>query len=206
MPNNQNIRINNTSREAPSDPLWKMALREAYELVRIFVIALMIVIPIRYFVFQTFTVNGASMEPSYHNADYLIIDELSYRFRAPVRGEVVVFKYPNKPSEYFIKRIIGLPGETVDIRNGEVWVGADEQNLKKLHEPYLPPGTLTTGGGKVVLNKDEYFVLGDNRNASLDSRVFGPLDASFMTGRSMIRGWPFDRVAYFTVPEYYLGN
>ncbi len=203
---NKPIASKKEEREIAREPMWKIAVREAYELVRIFVIALVIVIPIRYFVFQTFTVNGASMEPNYHNADYLIIDELSYHFTEPRRGEVIVFKYPAKPSEYFIKRVIGLPGETVEIKNGEVWVGSSANKLRKLEETYLPAETLTTGGETVVLKKDQYFVLGDNRNASLDSRVFGVLDRSFIVGRSMIRGWPFDRVAYFTQPEYNLGK
>lgn len=206
MDTNKPIEPNKEDREIMREPLWKSAVRETYELIRIFVIALVIVIPIRYFVFQTFTVNGASMEPNYHNADYLVIDELSYHFVAPRRGEVIVFKYPAKPSEYFIKRVIGLPSETVEVKNGEVWVGKSEKSLQKLDETYLPPGTLTTGGEKIVLTADQYFVLGDNRNASLDSRIFGALDKSFITGRSMIRGWPFDRVAFFAAPEYNLGK
>ncbi len=188
------------------DPAWKIALREIYELVRIFVIALVIVIPIRYFVFQTFTVNGASMEPNFHNADYLIIDELSYRLRPPERGEVIVFRYPVDPSEFFIKRVIGLPGETVEVKNGDVYVGADPNKLSKLNEAYLPKDHLTYGGGRATLGPSQYYVMGDNRNASLDSRTFGPLDKRFITGKTALRGWPFDRVAFFAAPEYNLGN
>ncbi len=179
---------------------------EFLELVRVFLLAVVIVVPVRYFLFQTFTVNGASMEPSFHNTDYLIIDELTYRLREPIRGEVVVFRYPVKPSEFFIKRIIGLPGETVEVRDGAVYVGKTGKKLAKLDEPYLGKGALTYGGYHVELGANQYVVFGDNRNASLDSRTFGPLDRSYMTGRALIRGWPFDRVAYFEPPEYHLGQ
>lgn len=193
-------------RALPRESIWKIALREVFELARIFIVAILIVIPVRLFVFQTFTVNGASMEPSYHNADYLIIDELTYHWQDPVRGEVIVFRYPEKPSEFFIKRVIGLPGETVEIKNGVVLVGTTGKKLQQLDEPYLPKDRVTTGGEHVELGPNQFYVLGDNRNASLDSRSFGPLDRHFITGRSFIRGWPFDRVAYFKAPEYHLGN
>jgi len=91
-----------------------------WEVIKIVVLAFAIVIPVRFFLFQPFVIQGASMEPNFHEADYLIIDELSYRFRAPERGEVVVFKYPYDTSKRFIKRIIGLPGETVEIKNGKL--------------------------------------------------------------------------------------
>ena len=93
-----------------------------WEVTKIVIIAAVIVIPIRYFLFQPFFVRGQSMDPNFENGDYLIIDEISYRFRSPQRGEVVVFKYPEDPSQRFIKRIIGLPGETIEIKNGEITV------------------------------------------------------------------------------------
>ncbi|OJI07669.1 signal peptidase I [bacterium CG10_46_32] len=165
------------------------------ELVKITLIALAIIVPVRYFLIKPFYVNGASMEPSYYNREYLIVDEISYRIGEPSRGDVVVFRYPVDPSQFFIKRIIGLPGERVAIRDGVVVVYTTTYpNGVTMKEPYLSDGTTTNGETDVTLSSDEYFVLGDNRIASLDSRRFGPLLASDIVGRTWLRGWPFDRV------------
>lgn len=176
--------------------------RFALELVEIVVISLAIILPIRYFLIQPFYVKGASMEPTFDDHEYLIIDELSYRFRAPERGEVVVFRYPLDPRQYFIKRIVGLPGEAVSVSGGKVViVNAEHPDGFTLDESgYLSPDAVTHGDRTVQLSADGYFVLGDNRTASLDSRTFGPLPASQIVGRVWIRGWPLDRVAVFSAP------
>jgi len=176
--------------------------RFALELVEIVVISLAIILPIRYFLIQPFYVKGASMEPTFDDHEYLIIDELSYRFRAPVRGEVVVFRYPLDPRQYFIKRIVGLPGETIRVSDSKiVIVNAEHPDGFALDETgYLSADTITHGDRTVVLGADEYFVLGDNRTASLDSRTFGPLPAKHIVGRVWIRGWPLDRAAVFSAP------
>src|SRR4030043_1009546 len=108
-----------------------------WEVSKIVILALLIVIPIRYFIFQPFFVRGQSMEPNFENGDYLIIDEISYRFRDPLRGEVVVFKYPNDPSQRYIKRIIGLPGETIEIQGGQITVLNEEGRTALEESEYL---------------------------------------------------------------------
>ena len=168
------------------------------ETIKIILLALLIVMPIRYFLFQPFIVKGQSMEPGVVSGDYLIVDEITYRFREPARGEVIVFKYPFNPSHRYIKRIIGLPGEKVEIRNGKVYI-----NGKPLNEStYLPPGTETPGEIETVLRENEYFVLGDNRIASADSRTWGPLPRKNIIGRAIIRAWPLDALAKFSAPLY----
>jgi len=176
-----------------------------FELLKIVAISLVIIIPIRYFLVQPFYVKGASMEPNFYDHEYLIIDEISYRFNEPVRGDIVVFRYPRNPQEYFIKRLIGLPGEEVQIKDGEVTVFNEKNNEGiALDEFYLPEDIKTYGmtSDKVVLGENEFFVLGDNRNSSKDSRSFGPVNRSYIIGKVLFRGWPFDRVQLFEAPQY----
>lgn len=175
------------------------------ELIKIVVISLVIIIPIRYFLIQPFYVKGASMEPNFQDHEYLIIDEISYRFNAPQRGDILVFKYPRNPQEYFIKRLIGLPGEEVQVRDGGIYIyNTEHPEGFFLDEPYLAPGTKTYGltEEKIKLSAEEYFVMGDNRNASKDSRSFGPVNKSFITGKVLLRGWPFDRIKLFEAEPY----
>ncbi|MAG29200.1 signal peptidase I [bacterium] len=165
------------------------------ELIKIVLIALAIIIPVRYFLIKPFYVNGASMEPTYQNREYLIIDEISYRFSEPIRGEVVVFKYPEDPSQFFIKRIIGLPNERLVVQDGSVVLyNSQNPNGLTLNEPYLSDNIITVGFSDVKLGKGEYFVLGDNRTASLDSRRFGPLMKDELIGKVWLRGWPLNRI------------
>ncbi len=179
-------------------------VRFILELVKITLISLAIVIPVRYFLVQPFYVRGASMEPNFYDRDYLIINEISYRFTEPNRGDVVVFKYPLNPREYFIKRVIGLPGETIEIKEGEVKIYNKlyPQGIVLDESSYLFPGTKTGGNLKVSLGPDEYYLLGDNRNASLDSRSFGPVPRKNIIGKVLLRGWPFSRFSKFEEPLY----
>jgi len=117
-------------------PENKTFLEEVGEIVRILVISLMIVVPIRLFVAQPFIVRGASMEPTFYEGEYLVVDELSYRFRDPERGEVIILRYPRNPNEFFIKRVIGLPGETVAIESGKVYIETNGER-RELDEPYI---------------------------------------------------------------------
>lgn len=168
-----------------------------WEVVKVALISLAIILPIRYFLVQPFYVKGASMEPSFYDHDYLLIDEVSYRFRQPQRGEVVVFHYPRDPRQFFIKRIVGLPGERVAISQNKVWVGPAGGELVALNEPYL--GVVHTRGDyEATLGPDEFYVLGDNRESSLDSRSFGPINDDSMVGRIWIRGWPFERWSVYS--------
>lgn len=176
------------------------------EFIQVIVIAAAIIIPIRYFLIQPFYVKGASMEPNFYDHEYLIIDELSYRFSEPTRGETVVFRYPNDPSEFFIKRIIALPGETVEVAENRVTIYNNEHpNGMVLDESaYLPEDTITPGRKKATLGSNEYFVMGDNRDASLDSRAFGPITSSAIIGRVWLRGLPLERAGIFESPFYNL--
>lgn len=165
------------------------------EIVQVGVLSLAFVILIRTFLVQPFYVKGASMEPSFLDHEYLLIDEISYRFRDPTRGEIIVFRYPRNPREYFIKRIIGLPGEIVEITRGVVKVDGVQ-----IDEPYI--AYPMTGEHRVRLGPGEYFLLGDNRPSSLDSRMFGPITRDYIIGRVWLRGWPLDRVGIVPPPEY----
>ncbi|MBU0597776.1 signal peptidase I [Patescibacteria group bacterium] len=177
------------------------------ELIKIVLIALAVIIPVRYFLFQPFYVRGASMEPSFHDDQYLIIDEITYRFTEPKRGEVVVIKPLSGRTDFLIKRIIGLPGETIDMRDGEVFIYDDQYpDGVALHESYLFEGTYTSGGKKVTLASNEYFVMGDNRTVSLDSRSFGPLNKKSIVGRAWLRVWPFKQFQHFQEYEYNLSS
>jgi len=180
----------------------KKLLLFIWEISKIVIIALLIVVPIRYFVFQPFFVRGQSMEPNFYQGDYLIIDELSYQFRAPQRGEVIVFKYPNDPSQRYIKRIVGLPEETIEIEDGKVIIYSDRGAQILNESDYLPPYITTPGDIRVTLSGDEYFVLGDNRISSSDSRRWGPLSREGIVGRVFFRAWPFTALAKFEIPVY----
>jgi len=182
--------------------MFKDTLIFIWEVAKIIIIAMLIVIPIRYFIFQPFLVKGQSMQPNFENGDYLIIDEISYHFTAPKRGDVIVFKYPNNPSQRYIKRIIGLPGETIDINNGKVIITDLSGNTKTLDEAYLPLGLETPGNIKTTMGANELFVMGDNRLASSDSRSWGKLDEKFIIGKVVVRAWPFAAMAMIEAPAY----
>ena len=139
------------------------------------------------------------MEPVFSDGDYLIIDEVSFRFREPDRGEVIVFRFPQAPSQFYIKRVIGLPGETVEIRDGKVRIySAGDPSGFFLPEPYLAPGERTDGDLSVKVGQDEYFVLGDNRQASYDSRRWGMVPKIDIIGRVWVRPWPIPHFDIFS--------
>lgn len=174
------------------------------EIIKIAVLALIIILPVRYFIAQPFFVKGASMEPSFEDGDYLIINEISYRFKRPERGEVIVFRFPEDPKQFFIKRIIGLPDETVELKNNRITVFNESSPAGLILDEsgYLDPVQITEGGLKIKLEEDEYFVLGDNRIHSSDSRRWGSLARHFITGKVFVRAWPLNEVKYFT-PIFY---
>ncbi len=164
------------------------------EIIRFAIITLIIVIPIRAYIAQPFIVSGASMVPTFHNGEYLIIDELSYRFQSPERGEVVVFRYPENPSKFFIKRIIGLPGETVTITDQAITITKD-QVTETLNESYALTST-PYHPVKVELKADEYFMMGDNRDVSSDSRIWGPVKYDLIKGQVFVRLLPITKIAF----------
>jgi len=171
-----------------------------WEIVKVVCISLAIILPVRYYLIQPFYVKGDSMIPNFHDKQYLIVDEISYRIAAPERGQVIVFRYPRDPQEYFIKRIIALPGEEVQFKDGKVIVynQANPDGLT-LNEKYLPSDLLTENDNteKIQVPANEYFVLGDNRSNSKDSRSFGPVDKSFVIGKILFRGWPIKDITVF---------
>lgn len=188
---------------------WRNAWGSFFELVKVMLFAAIIIIPVKTFFFQPFFVEGASMEPSFSGGDYLIVNEFGYKttdirlgdtlnfsvhpFRDLVRFDAVVFRYPRNPSQYFIKRIIGLPGETVQIKDSRVTIYNKEHPNGFLLDDrsYLSPRVVTTDMAAVELKSDEYFVLGDNRPNSYDSRVIGPIPENKIIGKVSVRVWPF---------------
>jgi len=168
------------------------------EWAQVIVIALIISIPIRVFIAEPFIVDGASMDPTFATGQFLIVDRLSYRIEAPSRGDVIVFKYPNNPSIYYIKRIIGLPGETLDIKDGRVSVVNQANGTTTetaLNEPYVADAHRSHETIREILGANEYFVMGDNRAESSDSRFWGPLDKGFIVGRPLVRLSPLNAIS-----------
>lgn len=202
---NTNIPQGNKSVDYNSYQVKKVAAA-IFELVKIIVIALAIVIPIRYFLIQPFYVKGASMEPTFHDHEYLIVNEITYRFDDPIRGDVVVFKYPRNPEQYFIKRIIALPNESVKVENGAVYIQkVDSEDWLLLDESaYLDETVKSYPNVEMTMAEDEYFVLGDNRSSSLDSRMFGAIGEEYLIGKTWLRAWPLDKMSSFDSIDYNL--
>lgn len=167
------------------------------EMLRFSLVALLIVVPIRMFIAQPFIVSGASMESTFSTGQYLIVDQVSYRFEEPHRGDVIVFRYPKDPSKYFIKRIIGIPGDSLHIDNNLVTL-TNKENPQgvTLSEPYILDDIKNTTLDE-TLGENEYFVMGDNRNASSDSRMWGVLQRSSIVGRAFLRLFPLNETNIF---------
>lgn len=196
--------------------IFKMQQAKSFirEFVEIAVLTLIIVLPIRTFVAQPFLVSGASMDNTFHNADYLIIDQVSYRFNAPERGDVIILKVPPEglalqhvaedKTVFYIKRIMGLPGETIEINGDEVKISVNATSTAKvLNEPYIYidkniQSNFSKIKEKVTLGSDEYFVMGDNRHNSSDSRLWGVLKKENIKGRVLLRLFPFNQISLFT--------
>ncbi len=196
--------MNEEESQIPQIPKVKSEiLAFIWETIKVVVISLAIILPIRYYLVQPFFVKGASMEPNFEDGDYLLVNEISYRFSVPARGDVVVFRYPQDPSQFFIKRIIGLPGETVAIKDNTVTIyNKDKPEGFVLGESYLAPQQKTIGNSIIKLDDNEYFVLGDNRLQSSDSRRWGPVNKSLITGKAFLRPWPFTKAVRIK-PIYY---
>lgn len=186
-----------------------------FELVKVVFWALIIIIPIRTFLFQPFFVQGASMEPNFYDGEYLIVNELGYKetalgigganfftvkpFRELARDDVVVFRYPKNPKQFFIKRVIGLPGEKVEIGNGTIKIfnQSNPSGFFLDEGQYLAPSVETAGTDTFELTPDQYLVLGDNRTHSSDSRAWGPVPGENIIGKVLLRAWPPDRLKVF---------
>ncbi len=172
-----------------------------FEIVKIVVISLVIIIPIRFYVIQPFIVEGDSMTPNFHDGEYLIVDEISYRFKAPERGQVVIFHPPQSPATYYIKRIIGLPGETVELKDGKIYIyNQDFPQGKSLDEAVYLTNSAVNELTKITLQDDQYYLIGDNRNNSLDSRRLGPINLKNIKGKAWLRAFPFSNFTIFNQP------
>jgi signal peptidase I len=178
---------------APQSPRQKSFLRDTLEIV---FLALVLYVVIQYAV-QTVHVLGSSMYGTLHDNDLLVASKISYKLHPPQRGDIIVFKPPDEASRDFIKRVIALPGERLHITNGVVYI-----NGQVLHEPYLPEkwtynNNWPATGQDQLMPPDQYFVMGDNRNHSSDSRAFGAIELGSILGKAEIRIWPLGQVGFF---------
>jgi signal peptidase I len=165
-----------------------------YEVLETVLLAVVIWLVVN-FTTARYVVDGSSMEPTLHTGQFLIVSRLAYRLGSPQRGDVIVFHFPGNPNEDYVKRIIGLPGETVTIQDGRVFI-----NGVPLQETYISPGTLIAYQGSWTVPEGSYFVLGDNRAHSSDSRTWGMLSSEYIIGKAWICYWPPQY--WGTVPHY----
>jgi len=192
MENNNNQVSNEIN---PAKTKFQIFLENTWDLFKFAIIALVIVVPIRMFIAQPFIVSGESMFPTFHDGEYLIVDELSYLTGEPKRGDVIIFRYPGDTKRFFIKRIIGMPNEEIFINNGKIKIINDENiNGFMLDEPYVKEYFDTSTTFKTT--DKEYFVMGDNRNRSSDSRVWGGLPDKLIIGRAYLRLLPLKEMSY----------
>ena len=178
------------------------------DIVETVVVAAAIFVVVYLFLLQPHQVKGASMEPNFHDGEYILTDKISYRFSEPRRGDVVIFKAPTNPNVDFIKRIVALPGEKLEIKNNKIIVFNDE-NPKgfTLSEPYqvmepIAGGTYLREGKIVEVPADNYLVFGDNRTHSFDSREWGPLPRKSIIGKSWLRYWPLSKISIIKRPQF----
>jgi len=177
-----------------------LGIEFSLEFIKTALIVFLLAIFFRFYIFQPFIVVGQSMEPNFHDKEYLVVDKVTTRFREPKRGEIVIFHPPQNPSESYIKRVIGLPGETVEVKEGKVYV-----NDKVIQESYIlhdPSISMKNNYPKVTLGSDEYYVFGDNREHSSDSREIGPIPKANLQGRVAIVLFPFNNIHFIGLPTY----
>jgi signal peptidase I len=194
--------MNNNSNEndVPKKTKLKEYTESAWDLIKFAILALAIVLPIRMWIAQPFVVSGDSMIPTFHDGQYLIVDEISYILKGAHRGDVVIFRYPGDTKRFFIKRVIGMPNETITITDGKVKIiNKENPDGFTLDEPYINEKFNTTE--TYTTGTDEYFVMGDNRNRSSDSRIWGLLPKKLMVGRAYLRLLPFSDISY--LPGYF---
>ncbi len=171
----------------------------SFEFIKTTLIVVVVALLFRYFLIQPFIVVGQSMEPNFHDKEYLVVDKLSYKIRKPARGEVVIFHPPKSPRESYIKRVIGLPGELVEIKQGNVYIDG-----RLLSENYIKKDSPSDSDTNLSqkLASDEYFVFGDNRDHSSDSREIGPIPLHYFQGRVVLILFPLKNISIPETPRY----
>jgi signal peptidase I len=201
------------SSNAPESSAPRRGLGCALEIVETLVLTLVIYLLIHNFIAQPFEVEQPSMVPTVLDGDYVLIDKVSPRFNDYQRGDIVVFNPPQGEGDVpFIKRVIGLPGDTIQLENGRVYVTPPGGSAVPLLEPYVNTGTDgkteptlprdAEGTAKWTIPAGSYFVLGDNRSVSEDSRFFGPVSRSLIIGRAWLRYFPISRIGFLSHPTY----
>ncbi|QGP93055.1 Signal peptidase I S [Neomoorella glycerini] len=161
-----------------------------WDLLQSLVIAAVLALIIRSFLFTPFYIPSPSMEPTLYPGDRIIVNRLAYRLGEPQRGDVVVFRYPLDPSRDYIKRVVAVGGDTVEARNNVLYINGQPQPMAS----YLPPGIVYSDFGPIKVPPNSYFMLGDNRNNSADSRVWGTLDRKLIIGKAVLVFWPLNHI------------
>ncbi|MCL4366890.1 signal peptidase I [Patescibacteria group bacterium] len=170
---------------------WENFKNNFADLIQFVAIVGAILVAVRFFVAEPHKVEGSSMIPNFQNGDYIITNKIGLRFTTIQRGEVIILQNPRNTTEDFIKRVIALPGDRIKLADGNVYI-----NGQLLSEPYLPPGTETYGGAylpndeEIVIPDNQYFVMGDNRTGSSDSREWGTVNRDLIIGQAWLRYWP----------------
>ena len=183
--------------------LFKRLFNFFFDILESIVVALAIFVVVYLFLYQPHQVKGASMEPNFHDGEYILTNKFQYKLDRPKRGDVIVFKSPQNPDIDFIKRIIGLPGEKIKLINNHYFI-----NDVELQESYIAPTLFTYNGAflkegmEVTIPPDHYFVSGDNRPRSSDSREWGTIDKSAIIGKSQFRYWPLPRAGLISSASY----
>lgn len=181
----------------------KRAVAAIFDFLQGIVVVLAIMVMIYLFIMSPQEINGASMEPNFHNGEYILTNKVVYKMKEPTRGDVVIFKSPRNKEVDYIKRIIGLPGDTVGLKNNKLYV-----NGQPVEEPYLAPDVTIFGGSylqegqEITVPEGLYFVAGDNRPHSSDSREFGPISKDDIIGQAFLRYWPFSLFGFIPHPSY----
>ena len=195
--------INNEIGEIRIKKPKKDLLLLVWQITKVVIVSILAVLFVRYYIAEPFFVKGASMELTFVDGDYLLINEIGYRLNSPKRGDIVVFRYPLDQSQFFIKRIIGLPGETVEVSDNTVKIiSSSNTEWEVLKEDYLDKTQKTFGNVMVKLKDNQYFVMGDNRLHSSDSRQWGVLDKKFIDGKVTMRLWPLNTIKLVHKVEY----
>lgn len=182
---------------------FKRAIAAFFDFLQGIVVMLALLVMVYLFIMSPQEISGRSMEPNFYNGEYILTNKIEYKFTDPQRGDVVIFKSPRNPDIDFIKRIIALPGESVSISDGSIYV-----NGRQLIEPYLSPDIFVFGGSYLpegserMIPQGTYFVVGDNRPHSSDSREFGPIAKEEFIGKALLRYWPFDRVGFIDTTPF----